>query len=153
MALFNFKFMRYFFILLFVFLISCSTANKSLQISEDEKNAFEATTGEAIALVDEESEYELIIIDPGFNNWLNNIARAPGYYSQDFLEYRNNVYVNNWNQRVLLPSQFDSNLYFFHIEYDPRIDYGYDLNYKLYNYFIYFQRKYDQRLGPYLPRI
>ncbi|MGJ8739147.1 MAG: DUF6146 family protein, partial [Zobellia laminariae] len=30
---------------------------------------------------------------------------------------------------------------------------GYEVNYKLYNYFIYFQRKYNQRLGPFVPRI
>ena len=59
----------------------------------------------------------------------------------------------NWNNRVLLPAQYDTNLYQWPIDYDPKIDYGYEVNYKLYNYFIYFQRKYNQRLGPFIPRL
>ncbi|MEM7382459.1 MAG: DUF6146 family protein, partial [Bacteroidota bacterium] len=63
------------------------------------------------------------------------------------------IYVINWNNRVLQPQQFSQRLYELQINYDPTIDYGYELNYKLYNYFIYFQRKYRQRLGPFVPRI
>ena len=33
------------------------------------------------------------------------------------------------------------------------IDYGYDVNYKLYNYFIYFQLTYKQQLTGFIPRI
>jgi len=85
--------------------------------------------------------------------WLNTIARPEGYYSQAFLENRNQLLVTNWNQRVLIPSNFDPNLYQMQIDYQSGIDYGYEVNYKLYNYFIYFQRKYNQRLGPFVPRI
>ncbi len=58
-----------------------------------------------------------------------------------------------WNQRNLQPMTYDPNLYELRIDYDTRTDYGYEVNYKLYNYFIYFQRKYNQRLGPFVPRI
>ena len=61
--------------------------------------------------------------------------------------------VMNWNNRVVQPQLWNPNLYELPIDYDPSIDYGYEVNYKLYNYFIYFQRKYNQRLGPFIPRI
>ena len=39
------------------------------------------------------------------------------------------------------------------IDYQAHIDYGYEVNYKLYNYFIYFQIQYKQRLAGFVPRI
>ena len=108
---------------------------------------------EAVEISDDETEYEIIIIEPGFYTWLKSIARPEGYYSQSFLENRNAIMVVTWNQRVLLPQRWNPNLYEMQINYDPSIDYGYEVNYKLYNYFIYFQRKYNQRLGPFIPRI
>lgn len=121
--------------------------------SEEEKKIFNQQENDTVSISDEETEYEIIIVEPGFYIWLNSIARPRGYYSQSFLETRNEILVLNWNQRVLLPMQFDTNLYLWQIDYDPRIDYGYEVNYKLYNYFIFFQRKYRQRLGPFVPRI
>ncbi len=121
--------------------------------SEEEKKVFQKTENDTVSISGDETEYEIIIIDPGFNVWLRSIARPEGYYSQSFLEIRNQIYVINWNNRVLQPQQFSPRLYELQINYDPTIDYGYELNYKLYNYFIYFQRKYRQRLGPFVPRI
>jgi len=132
---------------------NCGGTKESVTISKEEKNAFSATEGDAVKISDEETEYEIIIIDPGFYTWLNTIARPEGYYSQSFLESRNQILVQNWNQRVLNPSMYSPMLYEMQIDYQPNIDYGYEVNYKLYNYFIYFQRKYNQRLGPFVPRI
>jgi hypothetical protein len=64
---------------------------------------------------------------------LQSIARPEGYYSQSFLENRNQLYVVNWNQRVLQPLRYNPNLYELQIDYQPHIDFGYELNYKLYN--------------------
>ncbi|UJH67204.1 DUF6146 family protein [Allomuricauda sp. SCSIO 65647] len=125
----------------------------SVEISEKEKEVFDSTEEKPVEISDEESNYQIIIIDPGFYNWLLSIARPEGYYSQQFLENRNQLYVIEWNWRVLQPQRFDPLLYEQQINYDPQIDYGYEVNYKLYNYFIYFQRKYGLRLGPWLPRI
>ena len=44
-------------------------------------------------------------------------------------------------------------LYELRIDYDTRTDYGYEVNYKLYNYFVYFQMKYKQQLSTFIPRI
>jgi signal peptidase I len=134
-------------------LLNCGTSKETLNISASEKEAFEKIEGDTITISSDKTEYEIIIIEPGFNAWLNSIAKPEGYYSQNFLEGRNNILVLEWNRRVLDPSRFNSNLYELQIDYRQGIDYGYEVNYKLYNYFIYFQRKYNQRLGPFIPRI
>ena len=108
---------------------------------------------DTVKITNEALEYEITIIDPGFATWLYSMARPEGYYSQQFLENRNYQYVAEWNQRVLQPQRFDPNLYEMQIDYQQGIDYGYEVNYKLYNYFIYFQLTYKQRLAGFIPRI
>ncbi len=132
---------------------SCSNAKSAIATAERETRFFNQTEGDTVAIRSDKTEYEIIIIEPGFNYWLASIARPEGYYGQSWLENRNRIYVLNWNQRVLQPQDFDPGLYEMQINYDANIDYGYELNYKLYNYFIYFQRKYKQQLGPFVPRI
>ncbi|MEZ2414174.1 DUF6146 family protein [Muriicola sp. E247] len=136
-----------------VFGLSCNSTKVASGISAQEKTAFSSSQPDTVEISDPESNYEIIIIEPGFNVWLQSVARPPGYYSQSFLETRNRLYVIEWNNRVINNLQYDPNLYELQINYDPLIDYGYEVNYKLYNYFVYFQRKYNQRLGPFAPRI
>ncbi len=130
-----------------------TTADEKVEVSEKEQVVFNQSEEDTVKIQDAETQYEIIIIEPGFYTWLVSIARPEGYYSQHFLENRNYLYVMEYNRRVLQPLQFDPDLYVLQIDYDPKIDYGYEVNYKLYNYFIYIQRKYNQRLGPYIPRI
>jgi len=141
-----------YFVLGLLFWAGCSSP-RPITAEPGEQAVFEEKSSDSVRIADAESNYEIIIIEPGFYNWLVSIAKPEGYYSQTFLENRNAIYVQNWNNRVLNPGQFDPNLYELQIDYDPSIDYGYEVNYKLYNYFIYFQRKYNQRLGPWIPRI
>lgn len=149
-------------ILLFVvfgfalFVANCGPAKKSAALSDmtdAEKAVFDQSGNDTVQIANEQTEYEIIIIEPGFNYWLQSIAKPEGYYSQSFLENRNQIYTINWNQRVLQPMRYSPNLYELQIDYSSQIDYGYEVNYKLYYYYIYFQRKYNQRLGPFLPRI
>ncbi|SHI90865.1 DUF6146 family protein [Pseudozobellia thermophila] len=140
-------------VFLLLSIASCSGTKETVRITDEEKQAFSQQVGDTVKIASDSTEYEIIIIEPGFNFWLQSVAKPRGYYSQSFLENRNQIYVINYNQRVLQPQRYDPNLYEFQINYDPNIDYGYEVNYKLYNYFIYFQRKYNQRLGPFVPRI
>ncbi|WP_373518607.1 DUF6146 family protein [Pricia sp.] len=132
---------------------SCAGTKKAIEVTDDEKMTFNQQEGDTVKIVSDSTEYEIIIIEPGFNIWLASIAKPEGYYSQSYLENRNQIYVINWNQRAMQPLRYGGNLYEMQIDYSPGIDYGYEVNYKLYNYFIYFQRKYNQRIGPWLPRI
>ncbi|MDP5231588.1 MAG: DUF6146 family protein [Cellulophaga sp.] len=136
-----------------VFSYSCTSSKNTIQTTDDEKIAFNQTKGDTITIANEETEYEIIIIEPGFDFWIQSVAQPPGFFSQNYLETRNNIWVIEWNQRVLQPQRHNPNLYELTINYDSFTDYGYDVNYKLYNYFVYFQRKYNQRLGTFYPRI
>ncbi|WP_176328475.1 MULTISPECIES: DUF6146 family protein [Arenibacter] len=140
-------------LLLSSFLIGCGGTKQIVAASEEEKMAFSQTEADTVAIASDETEYEILIIEPGFDFWLQSVAKPEGYYSQSFLENRNQIYVTEWNIRVTQPFTYNPNLYEAQIDYNPSIDYGYEVNYKLYNYFIYFQRKYNQRLGPFVPRI
>lgn len=128
---------------LIVCLASCSSnRNKIISTSPAPKSI----VGDTVHIANEELEYEVIIIDPGFVGWLNSIALPRGYYSQFYLENKNRFYVTEWNIRAQQPLLYDPNLYMMPINYDSKIDYGYEVNYLIYNYMIYFQNTYKQRL-------
>ena len=145
-------------VLIAILVAACSgtktgTGGEALDITAEEQAIFETQGLDTVRISNDSTEYEILIIDNGFYPWLSSIAHPRGYYSQGFMEGRNRVYVTNWNNRVLQPQAYDPDLYMFTIDYEPNIDYGYEVNYMLFNYFIYFQRKYNQRLGPFNPRI
>lgn len=139
------------FIVVIALIASCKSYNTNQTINNDEENSL--VQSDTVFIKSDESDYQIIIIEPGFNYWLESTARPRGYYSQQFLETRNMLMVQEWNIRNLQPSNFDPNLYELRIDYDTRTDYGYEVNYKLYNYFIYFQLTYKQRLSSFIPRI
>lgn len=135
------------------FIASCNTTKTTPSKKTENERAANQKLSDTVSITNDDLEYEIIIIEPGFNYWLASQARPEGYYSQQYLENKNYQYVIEWNQRVNQPSRFDPNLYELQIDYQHNIDYGYEVNYKLYNYFIFFQKTYNQRLGPYIPRI
>ena len=136
-------------LILAVIFVSCGS---SKTISDNTTEA-DVPEEDIVRIANDDIEYEITIIEPGFNGWLNSIARPEGYYSQSYMESRNSIYVQEWNSRVQQVNRFDSSLYEMQIDYRSGVDYGYDVNYKLYNYFIYFQLKHKQQLGPIQPRI
>ncbi len=143
--------MKTFFKLIIVILFTTS-CNSSQSVAGTTEEA-ETPEEDIVRLTSNALEYEIIIIEPGFNAWLSSMAQPEGYYSQSYLESRNNIIVQEWNTRVLQPVKYNPDMYQLQIDYRPGINYGYDLNYKLYNYFIYFQLTYKQRLSSMIPRI
>lgn len=133
------------------FAISCNTTKRVSSLNNETLE--HVKLNDTVSIANDDLEYEIIIIEPGFNFWLLSQARPEGFYNQNYLETRNQQYVIEWNQRVLQPQTYNPNLYELQIDYQPHIDYGYEVNYKLYNYFIYFQLTYKQRLGSFIPRI
>ncbi len=81
-------------------------------------------------------EYSLIIIDPGFDAWL---ATQPpeNFYSNNYYAIKDRLYVTEWNLRHETLNY--NGLYDDYIDYRPDINYGIDLNYKLFYYFEYFE--------------
>ena len=139
------------FVIIIAIIASCKSYNTSQVINHEDENALVKT--DTVTISSDETDYEIIIIEPGFYSWLIKTARPRGFHSQQFLEARNVLLVQSWNQRNLQPQAYDPNLYELRIDYDATTDYGYEINYLLYNYFVYFQLKYDQRLTSLVPRI
>lgn len=123
---------------------SCSST-KERTVESESKGQNEVN--DTVRIANDSLEYEIIIIDPGFSYFLNAVARPEGYHSQPYLENKNRFLVSDYNQRVREPFRYDPDIYAQEINYDPNIDYGYDVNYKLYNYFVYLSQKYNQRFS------
>lgn len=99
---------------------------------------------DTIRIGNDDLDYEILIIESGFDSWI--ISQPPrGYYGQSLLESKNRSFVIEFNNRVLNPGKYPRDLYSEQINYDPTVDYGYEVNYLLYNYFVYFQEKYKQK--------
>ena len=122
-----------------IFLYSCSATSTKQTFNSKQKE-------EPVVIANDSLEYEVTIIDVGFNYYLQSLAEPIGYYAQQYLETWNKLYVTNWNIRAQNPTRYDANIYFNVIDYDPKIDYGLEVNYKLFNYFQFAQRKYNIRL-------
>ena len=132
------KVLQYSIVICFGLLLFCCGAPATVT----EKAAKE----EPVVIANDSLQYQIIVLDQGFNLYLNTIAQPPGFYSQNYLENKNIFYVSAWNLRVNNPFNFDPNIYENVIDYQSGVDYGYDVNYKLFNYFEFAQRKYRMRL-------
>lgn len=133
--------------LVFIVLLSC-TSTKELQTNTDPK-----LESDTVRIANDEIEYEVIIIDAGFTNWFNSRARPRSFYTQSFLEARNRFWVLEWNRRANLPTIYNPNLYEMPINYETGIDYGFEVNYMIYNYLTYFQLTNKQQLGGFPARL
>ena len=131
---------QFIWILLVVLMVfSCDSTKSAMsgEISSSKVN------NDTIHISNPDLEYEIIIIEPGFDSWL--ITQKPrGFYSLNYLENKNRIFTSLYNNRVH-DSRFSKKLYTQEIYYDHTIKYGYEVNYLLFNYFIYFQEKYKQR--------
>ena len=86
------------------------------------------------------TEYSLIVLDPGYDFYLASQPSA-NFYSQQYYENWNRQYVIEWNARHRNPLRYGG-FYETQIDYNPREDYGHDLNYRLYYYFQFIKNKY-----------
>lgn len=116
---------RLFYLLMLAsFLASCSGPKGMVKIEPNGNEAQEDSV-----------EYELIVFDPGFETWYM-IQNSPARYrSQQYYESWNHQYVSAWNYLATQPRKRS----FFEpiIGYEPGVDYGFELNHKLFYYFQY----------------
>jgi hypothetical protein len=90
------------------------------------------------------TEYEIIIVDIGFDTWyLTNYSEAKDR-SNEYYRYKNMVAVANWNDYYHL-GRYDRVIESY-IDYRPGIDYGIELNRKLFWYFKYVKSEYGINL-------
>lgn len=126
------------FLVISIFLISCNSTVKTTSITNS--NLPEG----AVRIANDSLEYEIIIIDIGFESYLHSIAKPANFYSQSYYEIKNKFYVTEWNIRAQNPLRYNSSIYENVIDYNFSTDYGLDVNYKLYNYFKFVEYKYKQ---------
>lgn len=129
-------------VVLGLLIYSCGSSRKNFNSEE-----IPVTGNDTVRIANDSLEYEIIIIEPGFNLFINSIARPRGYHSQAYLENKNQFLVQDYNARVQSPHRYNPNLYVQEINYNRNIDYGYEVNYLLYNYFVFFSREYNQRFS------
>src|SRR5690606_39820597 len=99
---------------------------------------------DTVRIANDSLEYEIIIFEPGFSAWLAR-QRSRDFFTLENLETRNRIFTLEYNRRVYDP-KYTRDLYPQEINYNPKLRYGMEVNYLLYQYFIYFQEKYKQRL-------
>jgi hypothetical protein len=126
--------MKLFFFPVFVLLLlwSCSPTLKTT-----------STHGHPV-IKNDSTEYGIIITDIDFENWYTLHFSPAKDHSNEYYRGKNQAAVSNWN------IYFTNNRYHQAIDdyiyYDNSIDYGIEVNRKLYWYFNFVQDKYRIRL-------
>ena len=106
-----------------------------------------AQTDSKVTIAKDSIEYDVIVTDIGYDYYLNTIAKPMNFYSQAYYEQKNHLYVPIYNQRVRSSySTHWMNIFEQEIEYDNSINYGLEVNYKLYNYFKFIEYTYKIKL-------
>lgn len=109
-------------------IVACSTQKK---VTERNHATIEVAAEDSL-------EYELETFDPKFETWYLLHNSPANYHSQSYYEGWNRQYVSAWNANAL---DFRKSSFFEPIVgYDPTIDYGFELNHKLFYYFQYVEK-------------
>ncbi len=124
---------------IFLILIAACASQQNIQIK-------------ATNTVDTEDSvsYELIVLDPGFESWFLTYSKPSWYHSQQYYETWNEQYVNAWNYNSIWHR--NARLLDGQIDYNPQIDYGLDINHKLFYYFQYVENELNIRILSNSPR-
>lgn len=84
-------------------------------------------------------EYELIVFDSGFESWFLSRAKPVNWHEQSWYENWNRQYVQAWNYHNL--GARHKELIDGYINYEPDVDYGPEINHKLFYYFMYVEHE------------
>lgn len=125
------------YIIVVFFFAACASSQTSYLKYLDEVDSQHKSTFEdgSVKISNPELEYEVIIFDNQFEGWFVTRAHPRGYYSKTFLESKNRQWVNSFNAR----SRAGVKGFNYTIDFQSGIDYGYEVNYMIYNYLLYFQ--------------
>ena len=109
-----------------VLLCACSSQKEFVKI---------VPTKDVDANVKDSSEYELLVFDPQFETWFMANYSSAKDHSNEYYQSWNNQYVTDWNYHYMAghnPRVFEN-----YIDWDDFVNYGIELNRKLYYYFRY----------------
>lgn len=129
-------------IILFCIAIGCSTQKGIVKVRN---------TAESNSIETDSTEYELETFDARFETWYMMHNSPSQYRAKSYYETWNRQYVAEWNYKATTGRNS-----FFEpiIGYEPNIDFGIDLNHKLFHYFMYVERVLKIQIlsnGPYFP--
>ncbi|WP_374458477.1 DUF6146 family protein [Chryseobacterium taeanense] len=130
--------MKNFLLILILSLLSCSCFAQAEPKNEKEKSEMKPSKNE-------DGEWELTVIDPQFDYFLNAIAKPISQYSESYLKSRNILLVSEWNSYYF--SGRYRNIIESSIDYDPKEKYGVKFEYKLYQVFAYVNWKYGLKMN------
>lgn len=123
--------------------MACSTHKPHLKFS---KNTFEEEN--------DSTQYELIVFDSGFESWYAIQNSPTKFRSKEYYESWNKQYVLAWNNKAMT----SRNKEFFEtiVGYEFNTDYGFELNHKLFHYFMYVENELKIPIvanGPHFSRV
>jgi hypothetical protein len=105
--------------------VACSTKRNIVEIKN---KTVEVATEDSI-------EYQLETFDQRFETWYLLHNNPSQYHSQSYYEGWNRQYVSAWNANAM--NSRKSSFFEPIVGYDRTIDYGFELNHKLFYYFQY----------------
>ncbi len=129
-------------LLLLVIIAAFMACNSHKQIAGRESPELSISPDEQ-----DSTKYELIVFESGYETFLVSQAKPKWYYSNSYYKNWNIQYVTEWNYRYNNPLKY-GNFYETEINYNPSVDYGIDLNYRLYQYFQFIEKEYGIVLIP-----
>ena len=124
-----------------VFLYACSGTK---QVAESETSSVEVTGKDSI-------EYDVETFNAKFDIWYELQNTPVNYRSQAYYESWNKQYVSAWNAKCASPSpswNFEPV-----VGYDPTEDYGFEMNHKLFYYFMYVENVLKKKIIPGGPHV
>ena len=115
------------------FIWSCSTSSKP--VADDQKPSI-ATQKKT----DSADEWEVTVFDGEYETFVASRAQPRSMCTETSLKSRNTILVTEWNSRFY--SGANRNFYEVAIDYDPKENYGFEFEYRMYQFFAYCNWKY-----------
>ncbi|RRQ47019.1 DUF6146 family protein [Chryseobacterium sp. SC28] len=124
--------------LLSIFIWSCSAGKKPPAEDQSPAVAVQKKTDSA-------DEWEITVFDAGYENFVATRALPRSMFTESYLKSRNTLLVSEWNSRFY--SGVNPSFYEVAIDYDPQENYGFEFEYRLYQFFAYCNWKYGVRFS------
>ena len=141
------RFVISYFTVIVLFLIFLSSCGSNTTKTQDKTPEYSILRLDEIS--SDSTEYDIIISDIGYESFL--VTQKPmSFYSQRYYENWNRYYVLDWNEKVrssIYHSTKYQNVFEMFIDYNPSTNYGMEVNYKLYYYFMFVQKRYGVRFN------
>ena len=124
-----------------VFIYACSSQKN---VTQENSHGVEVAAEDSV-------EYDVEMFDSKFDTWYQIQDSPAKYRSQQYYENWNRQYINAWNAKCAAPPSgwgFDPV-----IGFEPNVDYGFELNHKLFYYFQYVENVLKIKIMPNGPKV